>query len=374
VTRGSPVDDAQVDAVCAAVVDEPGDLEALVAAAVRRVAPLATPTERVVLARRATARLAGLAELDALVDDPTIDEVLVNQRDIWVDRGGRLTAAGELRSHTAVELLERILAPIGRRVDRTMPIVDARLPGGARVCAVLPPIAVDGPVVSIRRFADEVRPLADFTDTIGVDLCRELIAARCNVVVTGATSSGKTSLLASLLGEIGDDRVVVLEDTAELACPAAHTVRLEARPPAVEGPEPVDLARLVRTALRLRPDRIVVGEVRGDEVVALVQALNTGHDGSFSTCHANGPVDALLRLESLVVQAAPRWPLEAVRHQIARSLDVVVHVERAGHRRRIATVAEVGRPGAGGPVVRELASPGPDGRLVRRGPLERRRA
>lgn len=365
--------DAEVDAICAEVGDEPGDLDVLVAAAVRRVAPLATPDERDVLVRRATARLAGLAELDALVDDPSIDEVLVNDRAIWIDRGGRLTAEGELRTHTAVELLERILAPIGRRVDRAMPIVDARLPGGARVCAVLPPVAVDGPVVSIRRFAADVRPLGDFTDPTGVDLCRELVAARCNVVVSGATSSGKTSLLASLLGEVGDERVIVLEDTAELACPAAHTVRLEARPPAVEGPEPVDLARLVRTALRLRPDRLVVGEVRGDEVVALVQALNTGHDGSFSTCHANGPVDALLRLESLVLQAAPSWPLDAVRHQLARSLDVVVHVERVGTRRRIATVAEVRHPGAGGPIVRELAVLDRGGGLVRRRPLERSR-
>ena len=178
-----------------------------------------------------------------------------------------------------------------------------------------------------------------------LELLGEIVDARCNVVVSGATSSGKTSLVAALLGTIApSERLVVVEDTTELPLRHPHTVRLEARPATIDGPAPIDLAQLVRTALRLRPDRIVVGEVRGDEVLALVQAMNTGHDGSISTCHANGPLDALLRLESLVMQAAPTWPLAAIRHHLARSIDVVVHVERRGVHRRVAAISEVARP------------------------------
>jgi pilus assembly protein CpaF len=193
-----------------------------------------------------------------------------------------------------------------------------------------------------------VLPLDAFTDPIGVSLLRSLVADRCNVVVSGATSSGKTSLVASLIGEVSPShRLLVVEDTTELPIHHPHVVRLEARPASVDGPGAVDLAQLVRTALRLRPDRIVVGEVRGDEVLALVQAMNTGHDGSVSTCHANGSLDALLRLESLVLQAAPSWPLTAIRDHIARSVDVVVHVaRRTDGSRRVVEIAELVAPNA----------------------------
>ena len=219
-------------------------------------------------------------------------------------------------------------------------------PTAPRVCAVLPPVAVDGPALSIRRFRRRILPLESFADDVGVVLLHELLQARCNLVVAGATSSGKTSLVAALVSEVDpSQRLVIVEDTAELPLRHPHAVRLEARPPTIDGPGAVDLAQLVRTALRLRPDRIVVGEVRGDEVLALVQAMNTGHDGSISTCHANSPTDALLRLESLVLQAAPTWPLAAIRHQLARSIDVVIHVERAEDgARRITELAEVTPP------------------------------
>ncbi|MEM8747487.1 MAG: ATPase, T2SS/T4P/T4SS family [Actinomycetota bacterium] len=336
--------DDSVDAVCAAVARSDGELPALVADAVRRIAALADPSTQETIERTALARLAGLAELQPLLDDRSVDEVLVTGRRIWVEREGRLRPAGTLRSTSVEHLIERVLAPIGRRIDTLSPIVDARLPDGSRVCAVIPPVAIDGPSLSIRRFAHRVRPLSDFAEPAVEEICRHVVGHRHNVLVSGATSSGKTSLLAALLGLVDPtERLIVIEDTAELPCDADHVVRLEARPADAEGVPAIDLDRLVRTALRLRPDRLVVGEVRGDEVLALVQAMNTGHDGSFSTCHANGPLDALLRVESLVLQAAPQWPLAAIRRQIVRSIDSVIHVARDATtgRRRISSVHEV---------------------------------
>ena len=308
----------------------------------RLVAPLLIPDDQRRLADRAIARLSGLGELERLLDDPSIDEIMVNADCEHLDRSARLArlAPAASISERVEHLIERILAPIGRRVDRTSPIVDARLPDGSRVCAVLPPVAANGAVLSIRRFSPDVRPLTDFVDGIGLDLCREIVESRCNVIVSGATSSGKTSLLAALVAEVpADERLLVIEDTTELPVASRNAVRLEARPALADGPPPVELADLVRAALRLRPDRIVVGEVRGDEVLALVQAMNTGHDGSISTCHSNGPVDTLLRLESLVMQAAPSWPLAAIRHQVERSVDVVIHVARARARRATGDLA-----------------------------------
>ena len=372
-----------VSAVCELVADRPGDPMPLVHAEVRRLAPLCSPEQRLRLADQAIAHLRGLGELDAYVRDDAVDEVLVNGgREIWIDRGGQLHYVGSLGTESIDLLIERVLAPLGRRVDRSSPIVDARLADGARVCAVLPPVAVDGPVLSIRRFRQRVLPLDAFTPDVGIELLRELLRDRCNVVVSGATSSGKTSLVAALLSEVdASQRVIVVEDTAELPLRHPHAVRLEARPPTLDGPGQVDLAQLVRTALRLRPDRIVVGEVRGDEVLALVQAMNTGHDGSISTCHANSPTDALLRLESLVLQAAPTWPLTAIRHQLARSIDAVVHLARhADGQRWVTEIAEVMAPSAPTnskdfdvPTTRTIALADAEGALVVTGSLERRR-
>jgi pilus assembly protein CpaF len=370
-----------VRAICSLVADRPGDPAPLVRAEVRRLAPLCTDDERQQLADRAMAHLRGLGELDAYVRDDAVDEVMVNAgRQIWIDRNGTLDHVGELVGDSIDLLIERILAPLGRRVDRSSPIVDARLDDGSRICAVLPPVAVDGSTLSIRRFRRQVLPLDAFTNDAGRELLHELVDRRCNMVVSGATSSGKTSLVAALLDSIDpSERLLVVEDTAELPTHHPHVVRLEARPATVDGPAAVDLAQLVRTALRLRPDRLVVGEARGDEVLALVQAMNTGHDGSLSTCHANSPHDALLRLESLVLAAAPTWPLGAIRHQLARSIDTIVQVERlADNTRQVVAVSEVDPPDdgsrAGPPALRQLAHHDTrHGLVIERSPTRRRR-
>jgi pilus assembly protein CpaF len=378
---GDPLDDDAVAEVCRLVADQPGDPERLVVDGARRVAPLYSAAAQAHLARRALARLTGLGELDTFLSDPEIDEILVNAGgDVWIDRAGTLQHVGALRSDRIEHLVERLLAPLGRRVDRSSPIVDARLPDGSRVCVALPPVAVDGAAMSIRRFARHRIGLASFAESPVAALLREVLNERCNVVVSGATSSGKTSLVGSLLSlTTPNERLVLIEDTCELAVDHPHVVRLEARPPSVEGPEAIDLTRLLRTALRLRPDRLVVGEVRGDEVLALVQAMNTGHDGTFSTCHANGPADALLRLESLVLQAAPSWPVTVVRHHLGRSLDVVVHVERdrGTPLRRVVAVSEVGEVTAHSTdeaiALRPLALRDGDGRVRVVGTLRRGR-
>ncbi|MEM9516212.1 MAG: ATPase, T2SS/T4P/T4SS family [Actinomycetota bacterium] len=341
---GTPSDDHTdpLDAICRAAANESGDVDQVVRRVAAIVAPLATAEERARLVDGALARLTGFDDLQVLIDDATVDEVLVNRDGhILIDRNGRLVRAGTITTSRLLAAIERALAPIGRRVDRTSPIVNARLPGGHRMCAVLPPASPEGPVVAVRRFADHHRPLTDFTDDAGLSACRQLLGRRANIVVSGGTSSGKTSLLAALLAELDhDERIVVVEDTAELPIRRNGAVRLETRPPAANGPAAITMLDLVRTALRLRPDRIVVGEVRGDEVVALVQAMNTGHDGSCSTCHANSATDALVRLETLIMQAAPSWPLPAIRRQLSGSIDAVIHLarHRSGHRRIVEVV------------------------------------
>lgn len=340
---GDP-DPVVVEALCARVADVPGEVHEIVEQHVGAVAPLVHGIARDRLVAAAVARLAGLDALDLLLADPSVDEVLVNRGgEVWTERHGRLERSGTIPERTVPVVLERVLAPLGRRLDRTDPVVDARLPDGSRVCAVVPPVAVDGTTVSIRRLARTIRPLTDFAGPEVVSLLRDLVERRCNLIVSGPTSSGKTSLLASILGLLSPaERILVLEDTTELATPDGHVVRLEARAATADGVRAVPLHELVRTALRLRPDRLVIGEVRGDEVVAMVQAMNTGHDGSLSTCHANSVVDALGRLETLVLQAAPTWPLDAVRRQLRRSIDVVVHVARGpGGSRRILAIGEM---------------------------------
>lgn len=370
------LDDRLVTALCRAAENEPGDAEVAVRAHVRRLAPLAGPEDAERLVRAAVARLDGLGALDALLGDPTVDEVLVNAGgDIWIERHGDVTRRGEIPPADLAVVIERILAPLGRRLDRTTPIVDARLSDGTRVCAVVPPISLGGTCLSLRRFRTTPLPLDAFATPAVAGVLGELVARRCNVVVSGATSSGKTSLLSSLLTLVTPgERVVVLEDTAELAPATEHVVRLEARPATADGVSAISLERLLHTALRLRPDRLVVGEVRGPEILGLVQALNTGHDGSLSTVHANSARDAVHRLETLVMQAAPTWPLGAVRSHLHRCVDAVVHVERAvGGTRRVTEIAELVDA-----VAVETLADGPPMRIVVRGgeviaPLHRSR-
>jgi len=291
-----------------------------------------------------------LGGLERWLDDPSIDEVIVNGRgDVWIERAGSLRQVGTMSRGAVMSATEHILRPIGRRIDRSNPTVDARLPDGSRVCVVIEPIAVDGPCLTIRRFAVHSRALSEFAPPAVTALLHEIVRSRCNVLVSGATSSGKTTLLNSLVADVAEhERIITLEDVAELRLPHPHVVRLEARPATAEGNGEVSLEQLLRTALRMRPDRLVLGEVRGAEAVQLVQAMNTGHDGSLATVHANSAIDALARLCSLVLQEVPGWPLEAIHDQVRRSIDVVIHVGRAhDHRRHVVEVCESDSSAAG---------------------------
>jgi pilus assembly protein CpaF len=324
-------------------------------------APLMPDAARRNLVNEVLAHVHGLGPLEGLLGDDEITDVLVNQgNEVWIERRGRLARVATLRPGVAELLIERILAPLGLRADRTSPIVDARLPDGSRVHAVIPPLAVDGPSLAIRRFAAHRIPLSDMVLAAPVaDLLRQLVRHRCNIVVSGATSAGKTTLLNALAGQIpASERVITIEDAAELRLDAEHVVRLEARPASSDGLGAASVRDLVRAALRMRPDRLVIGEVRGAEAFDMVQAMNTGHDGSLTTCHANSAPDALRRIESMILLGAPGWPLTAVREQIHASLDVVVHVVRGeAGRRRVAEVVEV-TPAHDGERVRVLARRG----------------
>lgn len=324
-------------------------------------APLLDGAERRHVLERVVARVHGLGVLEPLLADDAVTEVLVNGgREVWVERAGRLARAPwTLADGEAEQLVERMLAPLGVRADRLSPVADARLADGSRVHVVLPPVAADGASIAIRRFRAGGVPLRAFAPAEVAALLGRCLDERRNVLVSGATSAGKTTLL-NALAELVDvaERVVTIEDACELRLPGEHVVRLEARRSSTDGLGEVTVRDLVRAALRMRPDRLVLGEVRGAEAFDLVQALNTGHDGSLSTCHANGPLDALRRLETMVLLGAPGLPLAAVREQVHASLDVVVHVVRGDDgRRRVAEVVEVAAPddvATGGPRVRTL--------------------
>jgi pilus assembly protein CpaF len=334
------------DEVHARVVRDPGPD---VAASARRhalaVEPLLGPGDLDDVVARVMARVDGLGPLDPLLADPDVTEVMVNAgRDVWVERAGRLERTPlTLRPGVVEQVIERIVAPLGLRVDRTSPIVDARLPDGSRVHAVAAPLAVDGTCLSIRRFSRRAWPLASYASADVVELLAWAVAARLNVLVSGPTSSGKTSFLAALGALVpSNERVITIEDAAELRLPGEHVVRLESRPATADGVGAVTIRQLLRAALRMRPDRLVVGEVRGGEALDMVQALNTGHDGSLSTCHANSALDALRRIESMVLEGGPSLPLGAVREQVHSSLDLVVHTARgADGSRRVVEVVEV---------------------------------
>ena len=294
--------------------------------------------------------------------DAEVTEVMVNGPGrAYVERHGRLEpVALDLDAAAIVRLVERVVAPLGLRLDRASPMVDARLADGSRLHAVIPPLAVDGPCVTIRRFGARAVPLQAFgLDDAARAFLSWAVAAGWNVLVAGGTSAGKTTLLNALSGSIGaDERIVTIEETAELRLAQPHVVRLETRPPNAEGAGEVTVRALVRAALRMRPDRLVVGEVRGGEALDMLQALNTGHEGSMSTIHANSAADALARLETLALLADSGLPLGALRTQLASSIDAVVHVaRRPGGVRRVEGIAEV------------VEDPEPDGRRSRVVPL-----
>lgn len=309
--------------------------------------------DRDALTARVEERALGLGPLEPLLRDPQVDEILVSGTGpVWVERGGRLerTSAAFATEADLRHTIERLLAPAGRRADEAEPLCDARLPDGSRVNVVLPPLAVDGPALTIRRFRprallpEQLVALGSWTPALHDLLCTA-VRGRLNILVCGATGSGKTTTLGALAAFLRDEeRVVTIEDTAELRLAGAHVVRLEARPPSHDGRGEVPIRRLVRNALRMRPDRIVVGEVRGPEALDMLAAMATGHDGSLCTVHAGSPAEALRRLETLALMAGVGLPHEAVRAQVADAVDLVVHQVRAADGvRRVTTVAEVVR-------------------------------
>lgn len=330
------------------VIDHPGVERAELVEAIRHADPLLdTATVDTLVDRvRGRSHAGGLAALQPLLDDPAVTEVMVNgPGPVWVDRGGRPEPTElSLGRHDIGLLIERILEPLGLRVDRTSPWVDARLPDGSRVNVVVPPLAVDGPVVTIRRFAARPVPLASFGPPPLQGLLERAMAERRTILVVGPTGAGKTTLLNALAGSLDpDERVITIEDTAELRLPGRHVVRLEARPASSEGVGAIDLRALVRNALRMRPDRLVIGEVRGAEALDLVLALNTGHRGSLATCHASGPSGALRRLEALALLGGVDLPADALRAQLADALDLIVTVARlADGSRQVTAVTGVG--------------------------------
>ena len=342
---------------------EGGPLEAEVRGLVDREAAALPEDERAALAARVVRLATGLGPLEPLLADPAVDEVMVNgPGEVWVERAGRLEGTGVV-FESGAELghaIERILAPLGRRVDEASPLCDARLADGSRVNVVIPPLALSGACLTIRKFRSRGFSLDDLVangtlPAALADFLAACVAARAAVLVSGGTGSGKTTTLGALSGAIPDgERIVTIEDAAELRLRQRHVVRLESRPANVEGRGEVTIRQLVRNALRMRPDRIVVGEVRGPEALDMLMALNTGHEGSLTTVHANSPEDALRRVETLALMAGVGLPHAAVREQVASALDLVVHQARASDgTRRIESVAEVVRaPGGAG--TREL--------------------
>lgn len=317
--------------------------------------------DRAALAERVRLALFGYGPLGPLLADPAVTEVMVNGPEaIFVERDRQLARAldhaGRPLRFDPEELhavIDRIVSPLNRTVNDSNPIVDARLPDGSRVCVVMPPVSLVGPVLSIRRFPSSPFTLAQLVQggmlpPQAGELLRQLVRHRYNLLLSGGTSSGKTTLLNALCLEIGEgERLVIAEDSAELKLPHGdNRIRLETRPPTPEQPLGITMRDLVRTALRLRPDRIMVGEVRGGEAFDMLVTMNTGHDGSLTTAHANSPLDMLRRLEAMVLMAGLEMPLMAIRYQITSAVDVIVQLHRLpSGERRVTGIAEVGPPG-----------------------------
>ena len=311
---------------------------------VRTVRPLLDSAELANRVGRLVDRARGLGAVGPLFNDPGISEVMVNGPGrVWIDRDGITEPSDVVLDETDISLLiERVLDPLGLRVDRSSPFVDARLPDGSRVNIVVPPLSLIGPVLTMRRFSAVPVGLDRFGPPIVQEILSRLVRGRATIVVVGGTGTGKTTLLNALGAHIGlFDRVITIEDTAELQLPGEHIVSLEARPPNREGVGEVTMRQLVRNALRMRPDRLVIGEVRGGEALDLLLALNTGHQGSLTTCHGNGPRAGLRRLETLALLGGVDLPLTAIREQMLEAIDVLVHVGRRDGNRQVLAIAEV---------------------------------
>jgi pilus assembly protein CpaF len=295
----------------------------------------------------------GHGPLERLLSDDSVSEIMVNgPHDIWVERQGRLYQTSVQfsdESHLR-RIINKMVAQVGRRIDESSPMVDARLPDGSRVNAVIPPLSLSGPLVTVRKFSNKRLDLNEMirlgtlsSDT--VDFLQRCVLAELNVLISGGTGSGKTTLLNALSAAISDsERIVTIEDAAELQMKQNHVLRLESRPKNIEGQGEITIRALVRNALRMRPDRIIVGEVRGAEALDMLQAMNTGHDGSLTTVHANSPRDALARIETMVLMAGYDLPLRAIRQQVASALDLIIHLERLEDgTRRVTAITEVQR-------------------------------
>jgi pilus assembly protein CpaF len=313
-------------------------------------APLNSEQRRLVV-QHIEDEVMGLGPLEPLLQDPTVSDILVNGcKQVYVERKGKLQLT-DIRFNDDAHLLniiDRIVSAVGRRIDESSPMVDARLKDGSRVNAIIPPLAIDGPTLSIRRFAvellsiDDLVTLGTVTDAVA-KLLLAIVRGRLNVIVSGGTGAGKTTMLNILSGFIPEDqRIITIEDSAELQLQQPHVVRLETRPPNIEGKGEVNQRELVRNSLRMRPERVILGEVRGPEALDMLQAMNTGHDGSLTTIHANTPRDALGRIENMVSMTGIAFPIKTLRAQIASAIDVVIQVERhEDGKRRLVSVQEI---------------------------------
>jgi pilus assembly protein CpaF len=347
-------------------------------------APL-SPAERAQVEQQVTDDILGYGPLEPFLHDPTVTEIMVNGYDqLFVERGGVIeeTQAAFLDDAHLLRIIDRIVSQVGRRIDESSPMVDARLPDGSRVNAIISPLSLRGPSLTIRKFARNALSLGDLVGLGSLteqtaDFLAECVRGKLNILISGGTGTGKTTLLNAVSGFVPEaERIVTVEDAAELRLQQRHVVSLESRPPNVEGEGEVRIRDLVRNALRMRPDRIIVGEVRGGEALDMLQAMNTGHDGSLTTIHANSARDALHRLEMLVLMAGVELPVKAIREQIAGGFDLLVHIARlVDGSRRVTQVTEIAgmegdvvtlqdlfvartpeqRPGHGGPLLEPLA-------------------
>jgi pilus assembly protein CpaF len=303
------------------------------------------------IVKRIGDEILGLGPLEPLLADASISDILVNgAKSVYVERGGKLvkTEVKFRNNQHLMNIIDRIVTGVGRRIDESSPMVDARLKDGSRVNAIIPPLAIDGPSISIRRFCvdrldvDRMIEYQSLTRQMA-DLLRGVVESRLNVLISGGTGTGKTTMLNVMSGFIpADERIITIEDSAELQLQQPHVLRLETRPPNIEGKGEVTQRDLVKNALRMRPERIVLGEIRAGEALDMLQAMNTGHDGSLATVHANTPRDALTRIETMVAMSGVNLPQKPLRHQVAAAIDVVLQLERQEDgKRRVVSIAEV---------------------------------